>query len=266
MARLHRVAARAARARSRLARARPRLPRWPSRARRWKRSSRIACSREAKVARCAAPSSAPADADALLERVYADVPARLHRDGDALAAPRHLLKLRDDGVAAESARATGRCADAAPSGVASVVRERRCALTSALKPTPSAAELVDRRARRSPSRAAPRRRLRRAPAAAPRRARRAIEARRRRRLGDAAELDRAGARRRRADGARDSAKTEHRREAGVRAFEDARTTRRGLRLRRPSAERSRSAGPAGAVVLRRQLVAASMPSRASSSA
>jgi hypothetical protein len=55
--------------------------------------------REAKVL-AAVQALAPATASTLLERVYADVPPRLHPMAmRSLTA--HLLKLRDDGVVAE---------------------------------------------------------------------------------------------------------------------------------------------------------------------
>jgi len=56
--------------------------------------------REAKVL-AALRDLQPASSEALLDQVYADVPARLHAMAmRSLTA--HLLKLRDDGVATES--------------------------------------------------------------------------------------------------------------------------------------------------------------------
>ena len=96
---LHRLAALAARARPRLAGAGTRLPHGRAARRRWRRS--IAHRLSARP-RCveALRALAPATSGTLLERVYADVPPRLHPMAmRSLTA--HLLKLRDDGVAAE---------------------------------------------------------------------------------------------------------------------------------------------------------------------
>ena len=195
--------------------------------------------REAKVVAALARARAGAGR-ALLGTVYADVPAHLHAMAmRSLTA--HLLKLRDDGARSEcEAAAAGRRratrqtrALQSPLAFAAVLLEAAADAESAQR--------VDRRrveapvAQRDAAAAAA---LGRRPGA---RARRAVEARRRRRLGDAADLDDAAARGDVRMAAR-LGERQHRREAGVRAVEDARTIRRAFASRR--SRRSARAAPA----------------------